>query len=148
MALNSQIYSENGVSISKEKIIVGDKVTLTYNGLLVKSGADNIIAHIGYGELWDEKAFIPMDLIDGIFKTTFKISQFKDLNISFKDSAENWDNNSQINYTYNVYEKPKAIKKADSPKQVKKTVNKTESKKEVVVKKKVQSSKSKNRNKT
>jgi len=39
---------------------VGDEVTLYYKGLLAQSGADAIFAHIGYGENWEDKTFIPM----------------------------------------------------------------------------------------
>lgn len=129
MALNLQIYSGNGVSISKENIRVGDTVTLTYEGLLVKSGADVIVAHIGYGQLWDEKAFIPMVSANGSFKVSFIVSQLNDLHISFKDGADNWDNNSTNNYTFKVLDKVKAQKKAAATKEAKKTTAVTEAKK-------------------
>lgn len=119
MIKNLQTYSENGVTISKEKIIVGDTIILTYDGLLAKSGADVIVAHIGYGDSWDEKAYIPMDAVDGVFKVTFKVKQLNDLNITFKDGADNWDNNSMNNYTFEVSEKAAIPKKPVAQKKVK-----------------------------
>jgi hypothetical protein len=119
LALKAQMYSENGVILSKKELKLGDKVLLSYDGLLVKSGADQVIAHIGYGDMWDEKAFIPMDAEDGVFTATFIVGQAKDLNISFKDGADNWDNNSNLNYTFTVNEKVKEPKKTESVKKAK-----------------------------
>lgn len=52
MATKSQPYADNGVTISKTTLYVGDEVTITYDGLLAKSGADNLLAYVGYGDDW------------------------------------------------------------------------------------------------
>jgi len=65
-------------------------VTLYYKGLLAQSGADAIFAHIGYGENWEDKTFIPMQKENDVFKATIKINHADDLNIAFKDSGDNW----------------------------------------------------------
>ena len=108
MSLNSQPYAENGVFISNSSLSVGEEVAITYEGLLAKSGADQIFLHIGYGEEWLDKTFIPMERENGVFKGTFKIALPDDLNISFKDSANNWDNNSSMNYSFKITGKTKA----------------------------------------
>lgn len=113
MASNAKKYVENGVLISKDKIKAGDKITLTYEGLLAKSGAELVIAHFGYGDEWEDKAYIQMEPVDGSFKLTFIVIQSKDLNVTFKDGADNWDNNSGNNYTFLVSDKAKEPKKAD-----------------------------------
>ncbi|HHV28839.1 carbohydrate-binding protein [Acetivibrio mesophilus] len=105
MARTKQDYADNGVEISKSTIGVGDEVTLYYKGLLVQSGAETVFAHIGYGENWDDKAFIPMERDDDVFKATIKIDHSDDLNIAFKDSGDNWDNNSWANYSFKVSKK-------------------------------------------
>ncbi len=138
MSLNSQPYAENGVLISDYSLSVGDEVTITYEGILVKSGADQIFLHFGYGKEWLNKDFIPMENENGIFKGTFKIALPDDLNISFKDSADNWDNNSSMNYSFVFTTKSKAEKKStvkatakkeDEPKEVKKTAKAASEKK-------------------
>ncbi len=114
MSLNSQPYAENGVFISNSSLSVGEEVAITYEGLLAKSGADQMFLHIGYGEEWLDKTFIPMERENGVFKGTFKIALPDDLNISFKDSANNWDNNSSMNYSFKITGKTKAAKKSTS----------------------------------
>ena len=56
MAVAVQPFSENGVFISKTKISAGDKLTLSYKGLLAVSGAETVYAHIGYNGTWRIKA--------------------------------------------------------------------------------------------
>ena len=96
----------NGVEISKAQLGIGDEVILSYSGLLAKSGADIVYAHIGYGEKWKDKAFIPMEKQSDVFKAIIKIDRSDDLNIAFKDGGDNWDNNSLANYSFRVKKKP------------------------------------------
>ncbi|MDP4182252.1 MAG: carbohydrate-binding protein [Bacillota bacterium] len=114
MSLKSQPYAENGVMLSKESLSVGDEVTITYEGLLAKSGADQIFMHIGYGDNWLERDFLPMENENGIFKGTVKLTHPEVLNFSFKDSADNWDNNSTQNYSFMISEKSKATKQSST----------------------------------
>jgi hypothetical protein len=109
MAATKNGYTENGIFTSKASIKSGDSVIVTYNGLLANCGAESVIMHIGYGDNWDNKEFIPMEYDDGIFKASLVIANAGSLNVAFKDSAENWDNNSGSNYTFKVT-KPKAVK--------------------------------------
>lgn len=134
MSSKIQPYAENGILVSKTSITVGDDITLSYDGLLADSGADKIFAYVGYGGNWEEKGFIPMENEGGVFKAAFKILLPGVLNISFKDSADNWDNNSLNNYTFTVgAKKAKATTKTDEEKktEVKKTAVKTTSKAKV-----------------
>lgn len=141
MARTKQLYEDSGVELSKATINVGDEVTLLYRGLLAKSGADSVYAHIGYGDNWEGKEFIPMEKVEDVFKATIKVNLSDKLNIAFKDGVDNWDNNSQQNYSFNVSAKASktsgasktastATEKKTSPK-VKASVSKSEAPKEV-----------------
>lgn len=111
MALVS--YETNGVVLSKKTLYSGDTVKLTYNGLLAKSGAENIYLHIGFGDDWENKAFIPMQNINGEFCTDINVLEGKKFGVCFKDTAENWDNNSGENYVFKITAKraKKSLKK-------------------------------------
>ncbi|ACL76511.1 carbohydrate-binding protein [Ruminiclostridium cellulolyticum] len=110
-------YDSNGVFLSKKTLYSGDKVILKYNGLLSQAGAEGIYVHIGYGENWDNRSFVPMKNLNGIFEAEIDIQEGKICGICFKDSADNWDNNSGENYIFTISKKP-ARKK-----QTKKTSN-------------------------
>jgi len=112
LARTKQLYADNGVELSKSTISVGDEVTLFYSGLLAKCGADSVYAHIGYGDNWEFKEYIPMEKVEDVFRATIKISHPDTLNIAFKDSIDNWDNNSYQNYSFNI--STKALKSSAS----------------------------------
>lgn len=105
-------YEENGVILSKKTIYSGDKIKLSYTGLLAQAGAQNIFLHVGYGDNWDNSSLIPMELDQGIFNAELNILENMNLGICFKDTADNWDNNSGQNYVYKLSARP--IKKEEN----------------------------------
>ncbi|MCX7920445.1 MAG: carbohydrate-binding protein [Clostridia bacterium] len=105
MATVNQPYQENGVEVSKKTIYVGDEVTLSYSGLLYTSGADMVYAYIGYGDEWEQSEYVPMERGDNSFKATIKVALPGTLNVCFKDSGVNWDNNSSQNYVFKITKK-------------------------------------------
>lgn len=97
-------YTNQGITIVPNIISEGDKVTLVYQGLLAKSGADAVYAHIGFGDgsNWQSPTYVKMGRTSNGFETTITINKMNNLHIAFKDSANNWDNNSGSNYVFNV----------------------------------------------
>ena len=91
-------YNYNGVTADA---VTKDSISLTYNGLLARSGADSVYAVCGYGNSWTDQNVIKMSRTGQGFQATIPA---KDplVNIAFKDSANNWDNNNGQNYTFNV----------------------------------------------
>jgi hypothetical protein len=101
-ATNNTDYIKNGVSISPAVPAVGDKVKILYDGLLSKSGATHVYAHLGYGGNWAYSQDIPMTRTYSGFEASIPVSETDRLNVCFKDCANNWDNNSGLNYTFDV----------------------------------------------
>lgn len=95
-------YSSNGVFVTPISISVGDKVRVAYDGLLAKSGASEIFAHVGYGNKWDDSTDLKMSRTTTGFEATIPVTYSTSLNLCFKDNADNWDNNSGKNYTFDV----------------------------------------------
>lgn len=96
----TQTYSHAGVSFDK---LSESEARISYSGLLSKSGADKVIGVYGYGsnQSWEDvsEVVLAKDYTGG-FTATIPISRGKNINFAFKDSAENWDNNSGLNYTF------------------------------------------------
>lgn len=91
--------SNNGVQMHN----LPDMLKLSYDGILAKSSAQDIYAVVGYGDNnnWEDVGYFPMQ------KTApqnFELLTFRkktgEVNIAFKDSAGNWDNNSGKNYVF------------------------------------------------
>ncbi|WP_425058948.1 hypothetical protein SCACP_35980 [Sporomusa carbonis] len=97
-------YDANGVFIRPAFPTSKDIIKITYNGLLSQSGASEIYAHVGFGRNWEDvRDYKMVKTMDG-FETSVTIPKPVDtFHVCFKDSANNWDNNSGINYNYSIY---------------------------------------------
>ena len=91
-------YKNNGITISPSSFSTGDKIKVTYNGLLSQSGANEVYAHIGWGDSWENVNDVKMSKTKTGFSTTITAYNSA-LNLCFKDTCDNWDNNNGNNYT-------------------------------------------------
>lgn len=96
------IYYKNGVIVTPNVVADGDKATITYKGILYNSGADTIYMRAGYGDNWNNATDIQMSRTADGFEAKLPITSHDKLNMVFKDSANNWDNNSGRNYSFEV----------------------------------------------
>jgi hypothetical protein len=84
---------------------VGDKIKLTYSGLLAKSGANEVFAVVGFGDNnnWQNTSTYPMNSTNQhMYELSIPAADSKQINVAFKDKAENWDNNSGENYSFYI----------------------------------------------
>lgn len=96
------MYYENGVIIAPNVIAEGDTATVIYKGILRNSGADAVYLHVGYGDNWRSTRDIQMNRTNDGFEARLPVTEYDRLNLAFKDSAGNWDNNSGRNYRFDV----------------------------------------------
>lgn len=95
-----QSYSKSGVSFEK---LSEAQAEVSYSGLLAKSGAQEVHGVYGFGsnQNWEGISTLQFKKEgEDSYKALIPIEQGKNINIAFKDSAENWDNNSGMNYTF------------------------------------------------
>jgi len=95
-----QSYSKAGVTFEK---LSENQAKIKYDGLLAKSGAQSITGVYGFGsnQKWENVSMAELKReADGSFNAVIPIEQGKNINIAFKDPADNWDNNSGMNYTF------------------------------------------------
>lgn len=95
-----QSYSKAGVTFEK---LSENQARINYTGLLAKSGASDITGVYGFGsnQKWEDVSQLTFKKDpDGSFVAVLPVEQGKNVNVAFKDAAENWDNNSGMNYTF------------------------------------------------
>lgn len=95
-------YDDNGVVIAPNVIAEGERATVIYKGILKNSGADAIYLRAGYGDSWKGSTDVKMNRVFDGFEAVLPVTCSNKLNIAFKDSANNWDNNSGRNYSFEV----------------------------------------------
>lgn len=88
---------EKGVAVKPSHFL--RQATVCYNGLLARSGAEQVYLHCGYGsrDSWRTAATVKMDRTDRGWETTLDVRDSV-LNFCFKDGAGNWDNNNGANW--------------------------------------------------
>lgn len=94
--------SWQGITVNPVPTKVGDRCNISYEGLLKKSGADQVFLHCGYGPEWSNAQYIPMYNTATGCTCDFTVNQDGNLNFCFKDSANHWDNNSGQNWAFFV----------------------------------------------
>lgn len=96
---DNQQFKENGVSLTK---VTDNTAALKYDGLLAKCGADDVYTVVGYGSNsnWENIQTIRMNRFENTFHADIPVMSGMNINVCFKDSADNWDNNSGMNYTF------------------------------------------------
>ncbi|MBU2701365.1 hypothetical protein Ga0466249_002479 [Sporomusaceae bacterium BoRhaA] len=98
----SKKYLSNGVIVKPSNPEKYQNVTIVYNGLLAQSGACEVYAHVGFGKHWQGSRDIKMIRTSSGFEATIQAANADSLNVAFKDPINNWDNNSCMNYSFNI----------------------------------------------
>ncbi|WP_066635035.1 carbohydrate-binding protein [Desulfolucanica intricata] len=90
------------VEVSPSPAMRGQNTTIRYNGLLAKSGASQMYIHYGYDNWKNTQTKDMQRDPDGSFVTTLPVQGTNIINFCFKDSANNWDNNSGWNWSTDI----------------------------------------------
>ncbi|MEW6661051.1 MAG: carbohydrate-binding protein [Bacillota bacterium] len=95
----------DGVVVDPVPITQGEEVSVLYYGLLSQAGADQIYLHTGYGDAhnWEDIQTTRMEKTARGWAKTFTVHHDTRLNICFKDSANNWDNNNGLNWSFEIH---------------------------------------------
>jgi hypothetical protein len=101
-ALQNLDFLDKGVAISPAAPIVGDRITILYDGVLSKNGASEVTVHLGYGSNWDSEQDVPMVKNETCFEATVPALKEEYLKLSFKDSSNNIDDNTGKGYSFDI----------------------------------------------
>lgn len=94
-----------GIYLEPVPVTLGDEIRIKYKGALSKTGSGKIYLHagFGYGE-WSNVQTIPMRKTrDGAWSARIKVIDDSRLNFCFRDDANNWDNNTGRNWSYEIH---------------------------------------------
>lgn len=95
-------FNDERIALEPAPAKSGDTVHIKYYGLLKNSGADTVYLHYGT-DGWNNSLTVPMNhSTEGNFATEITANAHAEINFCFKDSANNWDNNSGWNWKFNV----------------------------------------------
>ena len=101
-ALQNMEFMQKGVTISPAAPVVGDKVTIMYDGILSKNGAAEVTVHLGYGSNWDNEQDVPMVKSGTCFEATVPVLKEDYLKLRFIDPPGNIDDNTGKGYSFDI----------------------------------------------
>ncbi len=103
-SVDMELAMEGGIYLSPTRLVQGDTMSVRYNGLLARSGAEQVFLHCGYGPgPWQRITDLPMfKNYDESWETSLTVEQNGTLEFCFRDNGDNWDNNGGRNWSYAV----------------------------------------------
>ena len=87
------------------KLLQNSTVKISYTGYLFENNSEKVYIHYGYGDNWDNVNELEMNKTELGYQVDIDLPETNKLNFCFRNSSNEWDNNLNANYTFEV-EKP------------------------------------------
>lgn len=100
------MHDVSGVNVYPTPITLGEHVNIVYDGLLSRSGAQDVYLHAGFGfhDHWRDIKDLKMLRTGRGWEQTLQADDATRLNFCFKDGAEHWDNNWGHNWSFEIHD--------------------------------------------
>lgn len=90
------------IFFNTDKLIQNSKVKISYIGKLFQEEAEDVFLHYGFDNEWKELNDSQMEKTDLGFQTEIELPAYQTLNFCFRDNHNNWDNNDNQNYVFDI----------------------------------------------
>lgn len=90
------------IFFNTDKLIENSIVKISYTGELFQNNANSVFVHYGFGNNWDnltEKEMVKTELG---FQAEIKLIGTEPLNLCFRTDSNEWDNNNNQNYSFDI----------------------------------------------
>ncbi|MBR3325538.1 MAG: hypothetical protein IKG14_05815 [Clostridia bacterium] len=114
------------IFFNTDKLVENSTVKISYTGKLYQSDYGKVFVHYGFGEDWHNTNEIEMKKTELGFQAEIDLISTDSLNLCFRTSNNEWDNNENANYTFNIEPATVALTVVEestvtSPRKLKKT---------------------------
>lgn len=90
------------IFFNTDKLIENSTVKLSYTGELFQNNSEEVFVHYGFGNNWDNLNEIKMDKTEIGFQAEIELVSGDTLNLCFRNSEGQWDNNDSQNYIFPI----------------------------------------------
>ena len=90
------------IFFNTDKLIENSKVKISYTGKFFQDNSDEVFIHYGFGNNWDNLNEIKMEKSDLGFQVEIDLLSNDSLNLCFRNSTNEWDNNDGQNYVFPI----------------------------------------------
>ena len=90
------------IFFNTDKIVENSKLKISYVGNLYQNNSEQVFLHYGFGLQWDDVTDVKMEKTELGFQCEIDIKEYESLNLCFRNSNNEWDNNNGENYIFNI----------------------------------------------
>lgn len=115
------------IFFNTDKLVENSRVKISYTGKLFEENNDKVYLHYGYGLQWDNVSEVEMVKTELGYQAEVELVASDSLNLCFRNSNNEWDNNNGQNYSFPIEKVevalvPQEITSAlDTPRRLKKS---------------------------
>ena len=104
------------IFFNTDKLIENNTVKISYTGELFQGNFEDVFVHYGFGNSWDNLNEIKMEKTELGFQAEIKLISSDTLNLCFRNSNNEWDNNDGQNYIFPIERAELSLVVADNTK--------------------------------
>ena len=90
------------IFFNTDKLIENNTVKISYTGKLFQDDSEEVYAHYGFGNNWDNLNEVKMEKTELGFQAEIELISSDTLNLCFRNSNNEWDNNDGQNYIFPI----------------------------------------------
>ena len=90
------------IFFNTDKLIENSTVKISYTGKLFQDNSEEVFVHYGFGNSWDNLNEIKMERTELGFQAEIELISNDTLNLCFRNSNNEWDNNDAQNYIFPI----------------------------------------------
>lgn len=90
------------IFFNTDKLIENSTVKISYTGKLFQDNSEEVFVHYGFGNSWDNLNEIKMERSEIGFQAEIELISSDTLNLCFRNSNNEWDNNDCHNYIFQI----------------------------------------------
>lgn len=90
------------IFFNTDKLIENSIVKISYMGKLFENNSEEVFVHYGFGNNWDNINEIKMEKTELGFQAEINLISADSLNLCFRNSNDEWDNNDFQNYVFPI----------------------------------------------
>ena len=90
------------IFFNTDKLIENNTVKISYTGKLFQDNSEEVFAHYGFGNNWENLNEVKMEKTELGFQAEIELNSSNTLNLCFRNSDNEWDNNEGQNYIFPI----------------------------------------------
>lgn len=90
------------IFFNTDKLVENTKIKISYTGKLFEDNSEEVFLHYGYNSQWDNVSEIEMVKTELGFQAEIELLSADSLNLCFRNSNNEWDNNNNQNYIFPI----------------------------------------------